>query len=90
MKKKIKAEAYINVSEASNAERINYLSNAFSKGSLPVLVALHDTGKHLSNPAIRFIVHYDMPDETAVYDLHVTQIGQLATDPVVYDFVSDK
>ena len=89
-KKKIKAEAYINVSETSNAERINYLSNAFSKGSLPVLVALHDTGKNLSNPAIRFIVHYDMPDETAVYDLHVTQIGQLATDPVVYDFVSDK
>lgn len=55
-KKKIKAEAYVDVFDSSNKERVNYLTNSFSNGGLPVLVTTHSVGKNLTNPNIRFIV----------------------------------
>lgn len=84
-KNKIMAEAYINVSNPEKKEHINYLTNSFSSGGLPVLVTTHEAGKNLSNPRIRFIIHYDIPEDQELYQLHVTQIGQLATDAVVHD-----
>ena len=84
-KAKIMAEAYIDVTNPDKKERINYLTNSFSSGGLPVLVTTQDAGKNLSNPHIRFVVHYDVPDSQELYQLHVTQIGQLATDAVVHD-----
>lgn len=87
-KKKVKAEAYIRVSDSNNMERINYLANTFSKGGLPVLVTTHDAGKNLSNPHIRFIVHYSVPENVEYYTLHVSQIGKLAEEPIVFDLKS--
>lgn len=84
-KNKIMAEAYINVSNPEKKEHINYLTNSFTSGGLPVLVTTHEAGKNLSNPRIRFIIHYDIPEDQELYQLHVTQIGQLATDAVVHD-----
>ena len=84
-KAKIMAEAYIDVTNPDKKERINYLTNSFSSGGLPVLVTTQDAGKNLSNPHIRFVVHYDVPDSQELYQLHVMQIGQLATDAVVHD-----
>lgn len=84
-KAKIMAEAYVDVTNPDNKERINYLTNSFSSGWLPVLVTTQDAGKNLSNPHIRFVVHYDVPDSQEIYQLHVTQIGPLATDAVVHD-----
>lgn len=84
-KNKIMAEAYINVSDPEKKEHINYLTNAFTSGGLPVLVTTHEAGKNLSNPRIRFIVHYDIPEDQELYQLHITQIGRLATDAVVHD-----
>lgn len=85
-KNKIMAEAYINVSNPEKKEHINYLTNSFSNGGLPVLVTTQEEGKNLSNPHIRFILHYDVPENEELYKLHVAQIGQLATDAVVHDF----
>ena len=84
-KNKIMAEAYINVSNPEKKEHINYLTNSFTSGGLPVLVTTHEAGKNLSNPRIRFIIHYDIPEDQELYQLHITQIGQLATDAVVHD-----
>ncbi len=84
-KKKVKAEAYIHVSDQKNTERINYLSNSFSKGGLPVLVTTQSAGKNLSNPNIRFIVHYSVPEDSSLYTAHIAQIGKLSEKPVVYD-----
>ena len=52
-----------------------------------MLVTTHEAGKNLSNPRIRFIIHYDIPEDQELYQLHVTQIGQLATDAVVHDLL---
>lgn len=84
-KAKIMAEAYIDVTNPDKKERINYLTNSFSSGGLPVLVTTQNAGKNLSNPHIRFVVHYDMPVSRELYKLHVTQIGKLAVDGVVHD-----
>lgn len=84
-KKKVKAEAYIRVSDSENTERINYLANSFSKGGLPVLVTTHDAGKNLSNPNLRFIVHYSVPTNAEHYALHVSQIGKMSEEPKVFD-----
>lgn len=86
-KNKIMAEPYIDVASPEKRERINYLTNSFSSGGLPVLVTTHEVGKNLSNPRIRFIVHYDVPSDEQLRHLHVTQIGQLAENPVVYDLL---
>lgn len=86
-KHKIMAEAYIHVSSPEKKEHINYLTNSFSSGGLPVLVTTQEAGKNLSNPRIRFIIHYDVPEDPELYQLHVTQIGQLATNAAVYDLV---
>ena len=84
-KAKIMAEAYIDVTNPDKKERINYLTNSFSSGGLPVLVTTQNAGKNLSNPHIRFVVHYDVPVSRELYKLHVTQIGKLAVDGVVHD-----
>lgn len=84
-KKKIKAEAYVDVFDASNKERVNYLTNSFSNGGLPVLVTTHSVGKNLTNPNIRFVIHYDVPEDRVLYQLHLSQIGQLADDPLILD-----
>lgn len=84
-KNKIMAEAYINVTNSEKREHINYLTNSFTSGGLPVLVTTHEAGKNLSNPRIRFIIHYDIPEDQELYQLHIAQIGQLATDAVVHD-----
>jgi len=84
-KKKIKAEAYVDVFDVSNKERVNYLTNSFSNGGLPVLVTTHSVGKNLTNPNIRFVIHYDVPEDIALYQLHLSQIGQLADDPLIFD-----
>lgn len=84
-KSKVKAEAYVYVEDIDNAERINYLANSFSKGGLPILVTTHGAGKNLSNPNIRFMVHYSVPKDKEQYMMHIDQIGKLAEDPVVYD-----
>jgi DNA helicase IV len=86
-KHKIMAEAYIDVSNPEKKERINYLTNSFSNGGLPVFVTTHDAGKNLTNPRIRFIIHYDLPGNQALYQLHIAQIGQLSTDPIVCDLL---
>ncbi len=86
-KNKIMAEAYINVSNPEKKEHINYLTNSFSSGGLPVLVTTQEAGKNLSNPRIRFILHYDIPEDQELYQIHVTQIGQLATDAAVHDLL---
>lgn len=84
-KNKIKAEAYINVSNPEKKEQIDYLTKSFTNGGMPVLVTTQEAGKNLSNPHVRFIVHYDVPADGELYKLHVTQIGQLASDAVVHD-----
>lgn len=84
-KNKIMAEAYINVTNPEKKEHINYLTNSFSNGGLPILVTTHEAGKNLSNPHIRFIVHFDVPVDEKLYKLHVAQIGRLASDAVVHD-----
>lgn len=84
-KNKILAEAYVEVSNSSKKERVNYLTNSFSNGGLPILVTTQEVGKNLSNAKIRFILHYDVPADKQIYELHITQIGQLAIDPVVID-----
>ena len=84
-KNKIMAEAYIDVANPEKRERINYLTNSFSNGGLPVLITTHNVGKNLSNPRIRFIIHYDMPADEQLHNLHISQIGQLAENPTVYD-----
>lgn len=84
-KNKIMAEAYTNVFNPEKKEHINYLTNSFTSGGLPVLVTTQEAGKNLSNPHIRFIVHYDVPADEELYKLHVAQIGQLASDAVVHD-----
>ena len=66
---------------------INYLTNAFTSGGLPILVTTHEAGKNLSNPHIRFIIHYDIPEDQELYQLHATQIGRLVTDAVVHDLL---
>ena len=86
-KNKIMAEAYINVSNPEKKEHINYLTNSFSSGGLPVLVTTQEAGKNLSNSRIRFILHYDIPEDQELYQIHVTQIGQLATDAAVHDLL---
>ncbi len=85
-KKKVKAEAYIQIEQEENAERINYLTGTFTQGGLPIIATTHETGKNLTNPNLRFIIHYDVP-EKSLYDTHV---GQLAYSPdsVVYDLVT--
>ena len=84
-KNKIMAEAYIDVANPEKKEHINYLTNAFTSGGLPVLVTTHEAGKNLSNPRIRFIIHYDVPENQELYQLHVSQIGQLTEKPIVHD-----
>jgi len=87
-KSKTKAEAYIDVANPDKRESINYLTNSFSKGSMPILVTTQEAGKNLSNPHIRFVIHYDVPDSEELHQLHVTQIGQLSANPVVHDLHS--
>ena len=84
-KKKIKAEAYIQIDQEDNAEKINYLTGTFTQGGLPIIATTHETGKNLTNPNLRFIIHYDVPKRN-IYDTHV---GQLAYSPdsVVYDLI---
>lgn len=82
---RIMAEAYIDVRNPDKKERVNYLTNSFSSGGVPVLVTTQDIGKNLSNPNIRFIIHYDIPADEILYNLHTSQIGQLAENPMVYD-----
>lgn len=84
-KNRIMAEAYIDVTNPEKRERINYLTNSFSSGRLPVLITTHEVGKNLSNPRIRFIIHYDIPADEHLHRLHVSQIGHLVENPVVYD-----
>lgn len=84
-KRKFLAEAYIDVSNPEKKEKINYLTNAFSNGGIPILVTTHEAGKNLSNPRIRFIIHYDIPEDDIVYRLHIMQIGQLADNPVIHN-----
>ena len=84
-KKKIKAEAYVDVYSSANKERVNYLTNSFSNGGLPVLVTTHSIGKNLTNPNIRFVIHYDIPEDKELYQLHLSQIGQLADNPLIAD-----
>ena len=86
-KNKIMAEAYIDVTNIEKKERINYLTNSFSTGSIPVFVTTHEAGKNLSNPRIRFVVHFDLPADQKLYELHISQIGQLAETAVVYDLI---
>ena len=81
-KAKINAQAYL---DSGDSELINYLTNSFSNGGLPVLVTTQQFGKNLTNPRIRFIVHYDVPEEKALYELHRGQIGKLAESTEVYD-----
>ena len=83
-KAKINAQAYL---DSGDSELINYLTNSFSNGGLPVLVTTQHFGKNLTNPRIRFIVHYDLPDDPELYSLHLGQIGKLVTDACVFDFV---
>ncbi len=82
-KAKINAQAYL---KSSDFELINYLTNTFSNGGLPVLVTTQHFGKNLTNPRLRFVVHYDVPDDREVYDIHLGQIGSLAHSPEVIDF----
>lgn len=84
-KKKVLAEVYDVQENGENIERINHLTNTFTKGGLPILVTTHEHGKNLTNPNIRFILHFDIPSDSAMYHLHVTQIGASAEDPHVYD-----
>ena len=86
-KNKVMAEAYIDVNNPEKKEHINYLTNAFTSGGLPILVTTHEAGKNLSNPHIRFIIHYDIPEDQELYQLHATQIGRLVTDAVVHDLL---
>ena len=84
-KKKIKAEAYIQIEQEENVEKINYLTATFTQGGLPIIATTHETGKNLTNPNLRFIIHYDIPERN-VYKTHV---GQLAYSPdsIVYDLM---
>ena len=84
-KNKIMAEAYVDVNNPQKSERTNYLTNSFCSGGLPVLVTQHEIGKNLSNSKIRFILHYDLPNDKKIYNLHVSQIGKLADSPRVFD-----
>lgn len=86
-KNKVMAEAYIDVYNPEKKEHINYLTNSFTSGGLPILVTTHEAGKNLSNPHIRFIIHYDIPEDQELYQLHITQMGQLAIDAVVHDLL---
>ena len=86
-KNKVMAEAYIEVANLEKRERTNYLTNSFSNGSMPILITTHDIGKNISNPLIRFVVHYDMPSDQQLYALHTSQIGQLGETPIVYDLI---
>lgn len=87
-KNKIMAEAYIDIDNTDKKERINYLTNSFSNGGIQVLITTHDVGKYLSNPKIRFILHYDMPSDEQLYALHVSQVGQLEETTAVYDLLT--
>lgn len=84
-KNRIMAEAYIGVTDTQKIERINYLTNSFSSGGLPILITTHEIGKNLNNPNVRFILHFDIPSNLQLYRLHVSQIGKIAENPVVYD-----
>ncbi len=84
-KNRIMAEAYIGVTDTQKIERINYLTNSFSSGGLPILITTHEIGKNLNNPNVRFILHFDIPSDQQLYRLHVSQIGKIAENPVVYD-----
>ncbi len=84
-KNKILAEAYIEIANPNKRERVNYLTNSFSSGGLPILVATHEAGKNLSNAKIRFVLHYDVPTDRQLYELHTMQIGQLAESPAIFD-----
>ena len=83
---KIMAEAYIDVTNPDKKERINYLTNSYVSGTLSILVTTHEVGLYLSNPKIRFIVHYDMPSDN-IYHLHISQIGKLANNPEIIDLL---
>ena len=83
-KAKINAQAYL---DSGDSELINYLTNSFSNGGLPVLVTTQQFGKNLTNPRIRFVVHYDVPNQE-MYALHLGQIGSLSDAPEVYDLIN--
>lgn len=86
-KKRMIAEAYIDVMNPKKSERVNYLTNSFTGGSMPILITTQKIGTYLSNPRLRFIIHYDIPSDRKEYQLHISQIGKLADQPVVYDFI---
>ena len=86
-KKRMIAEAYIDVMNPKKSERVNYLTNSFTGGSMPILVTTQKIGTYLSNPRLRFIIHYDIPSDRKEYQLHISQIGKLAVQPVIYDFI---
>ena len=86
-KKRMIAEAYIDVMNPKKSERVNYLTNSFTGGSMPILITMQKIGTYLSNPRLRFIIHYDIPSDRKEYQLHISQIGKLADQPVVYDFI---
>ena len=79
--------AYIDVMNPKKSERVNYLTNSFTGGSMPILITMQKIGTYLSNPRLRFIIHYDIPSDRKEYQLHISQIGKLADQPVVYDFI---
>ena len=79
--------AYIDVMNPKKSERVNYLTNSFTGGSMPILITTQKIGTYLSNPRLRFIIHYDIPSDRKEYQLHISQIGKLAAQPVVYDFI---
>lgn len=87
-KRRVKAEEYIDVCSSSNQERVHYLTNSFSNGGLPILVTTQNIGTNLTNPNLRFVIHFDMPKDMRVYRLHVGQLGQLATMPTVINLHS--
>lgn len=83
-KKKINAPEYNN---EVRPEQINFLTNAFTRESLPVLISTQEIGTNLSNANVRFIIHYDIPNDKDLYNLHLSQIGALAENPQAYDLI---
>lgn len=82
-KKRIKAPEYI---DNGNEELIHYLTNSFIKGGIPIIVSTHELGRNLSNPDINFIIHFDMPADKRIYDLHLQQISRIIDKCWVINF----
>jgi hypothetical protein len=83
-KKKINAPEY---SGELRSEQINFLTNSFTRGTLPILVSTQEIGTNLSNSYVRFVIHYNVPNDSELYNLHLSQIGSLADDPQAFDLI---